>query len=125
MSSEGNLDFWRVLASFIVPPLGVFLQVGLGTAFWINLVLTIVGFGIAGSLHALWVISNTGPNGTTKPDGSQTFVSLLLCGFLPPLGVFMKRGAGIPLIVNIVLTVLGFGIAGSLHALWLITSDNG
>jgi uncharacterized membrane protein YqaE (UPF0057 family) len=33
----------------------VFLQVGIGVQFWINVVLTILGY-IPGIVHAIWVI---------------------------------------------------------------------
>jgi uncharacterized membrane protein YqaE (UPF0057 family) len=47
----------RILAAIFLPPLGVFLTVGLGGAFWINLLLTIFGFYIGGIVHAVWVIA--------------------------------------------------------------------
>ena len=47
----------RILAAIFLPPLGVFLTVGLGSAFWINLLLTIFGFYIGGIVHAIWVIA--------------------------------------------------------------------
>ncbi|MEM9989962.1 MAG: YqaE/Pmp3 family membrane protein, partial [Pseudomonadota bacterium] len=34
------MDIIRVILSIIIPPLGVFLQEGLKTQFWINLILT-------------------------------------------------------------------------------------
>lgn len=46
----------RILAAIFLPPLGVFLTVGLGGAFWINILLTIFGF-IPGIVHAIWVIA--------------------------------------------------------------------
>ncbi|TXD37770.1 YqaE/Pmp3 family membrane protein [Lujinxingia vulgaris] len=46
----------RIIAAIFLPPLGVFLTVGLGTAFWINILLTILGF-IPGIVHAIWVIA--------------------------------------------------------------------
>jgi len=49
------MDLIRILCAIFIPPLGVFLQVGLGTDFWINLVLTFLGY-IPGIIHALWVI---------------------------------------------------------------------
>lgn len=122
MSAEGSRDFWRVICAYFIPPLGVFLQVGLGTAFWINILLVFLG-GFPGIFHALWVIASTGPGGTTRPDGTNTFISLVLCGLLPPLGVAMKRGVGLPLIINVVLTLF-FWIPGMLHAIWLITNDD-
>ncbi|MEO6861380.1 MAG: YqaE/Pmp3 family membrane protein [Microcoleus sp.] len=48
--------FIRIAAAIFIPPLGVFLTVGIGTDFWINLVLTFFGF-IPGIVHAIWVIS--------------------------------------------------------------------
>lgn len=48
-------DIIRILCAIFIPPLGVFLQVGLGTQFWLNLILTLLLF-IPGMIHALWVI---------------------------------------------------------------------
>lgn len=45
---------------------------------------------------------------------------LLLCLFLPPVGVFLTVGFGPTLIINILLTLLGW-LPGSIHALWVIT----
>ena len=50
------MDLLRILIAILLPPLGVFLQVGLGRDFWINLVLTILGY-IPGIVHAVWVIA--------------------------------------------------------------------
>jgi len=49
------MDIVRVIFSILLPPLGVFLQVGLGLQFWLNVLLTLLGY-IPGILHALWVI---------------------------------------------------------------------
>jgi uncharacterized membrane protein YqaE (UPF0057 family) len=49
------LDILRIVAAILLPPLGVFLQVGIGFQFWLNIVLTILGY-IPGIIHALWVI---------------------------------------------------------------------
>ncbi len=49
------MDIVRILAAILLPPLGVFLQEGLGKHFWINVVLTLLGY-IPGIVHALWVI---------------------------------------------------------------------
>jgi uncharacterized membrane protein YqaE (UPF0057 family) len=49
------MDILRIIAAIILPPLGVFLQVGLGGHFWLNILLTLLGF-IPGIIHALWVI---------------------------------------------------------------------
>jgi uncharacterized membrane protein YqaE (UPF0057 family) len=50
-------DIVRVICTIFLPPLGVFLQVGLGKDFWINLLLTIFGFYILGLVHGIWVIA--------------------------------------------------------------------
>lgn len=47
-------------------------------------------------------------------------VLILLAIFLPPVAVFMKKGAGKDLIINIVLCLLMF-FPGMVHALWLTT----
>ncbi|KAA2238195.1 YqaE/Pmp3 family membrane protein [Salinarimonas soli] len=49
-------DFLRILLSILLPPLGVFLRVGIGLQFWVNILLTIFGY-IPGVVHAVWVIA--------------------------------------------------------------------
>jgi len=49
------VDLLRILLAIFLPPLGVFLQVGFGTQFWINVLLTLLGF-IPGIIHALYII---------------------------------------------------------------------
>ena len=50
------MDFLRVILSVLIPPLGVFLQVGIGPQFWINILLTLLGY-IPGVVHAVWIIA--------------------------------------------------------------------
>jgi len=50
------MDLVRIIISVLLPPLGVFLQVGLGKHFWLNILLTILGY-IPGIVHAVWVIT--------------------------------------------------------------------
>lgn len=53
----GNpMDILRIILAIILPPLGVFLQVGFGKHFWINIILTLLGY-IPGIVHAVWVIA--------------------------------------------------------------------
>ena len=47
----------RIICALILPPLGVFLTVGIGLQFWINLLLTLL-FWVPGMVHALWVIAS-------------------------------------------------------------------
>lgn len=49
------MDILRIVAAILLPPLGVFLQEGIGTQFWINIVLTLLGY-IPGIIHAVWII---------------------------------------------------------------------
>lgn len=60
-------DIFRVIIALFIPPLGVFTQVGLSQAFWINLVIYLfavggLGFPVlfvmwpAAVIHALFVI---------------------------------------------------------------------
>ncbi|MEO1104190.1 MAG: YqaE/Pmp3 family membrane protein [Pseudomonadota bacterium] len=53
-------DFIRVLFSILLPPLGVFLTVGLGLQFWLNILLTLLGY-IPGMVHAIWIIARHRP----------------------------------------------------------------
>lgn len=50
------MDVLRIILSVIIPPVGVFLQVGLGLQFWLNILLTILGY-FPGLIHAIWVIT--------------------------------------------------------------------
>ena len=50
------MDIIRIIFAIILPPLGVFLQVGLGKHFWINIILTLCGF-LPGIIHAVWIIA--------------------------------------------------------------------
>ncbi|HEY1074323.1 MAG TPA: YqaE/Pmp3 family membrane protein [Patescibacteria group bacterium] len=45
----------ELLAAILVPPLAVWLKVGLTTHFWINVILTLLGY-LPGIIHAFWVI---------------------------------------------------------------------
>jgi uncharacterized membrane protein YqaE (UPF0057 family) len=47
-------------------------------------------------------------------------VLIILSIFLPPVAVFLKKGAGKDLIINIVLCFL-FYLPAMIHALWVVT----
>lgn len=49
-------DFLRILLAVLLPPLGVFFEVGLGKHFWLNILLTILGY-IPGIIHAVYIIA--------------------------------------------------------------------
>ncbi|ADM08749.1 hypothetical protein PB2503_03367 [Parvularcula bermudensis HTCC2503] len=49
------MDLIRIIFSILLPPLGVALQVGLGAQFWLNVLLTLLGY-IPGVIHAVYII---------------------------------------------------------------------
>ena len=49
------MDLLRIILSILLPPLGVFLQVGIGFHFWLNILLTIFGY-VPGIIHAIYII---------------------------------------------------------------------
>ncbi len=50
------MDIVRIIVAILLPPLGVFLQVGIGLQFWVNILLTLFGY-IPGIIHAIWIIA--------------------------------------------------------------------
>ena len=50
------MSILRIILAVILPPVGVFMTVGNGGAFWLNIILTILGY-IPGIIHAIWVIA--------------------------------------------------------------------
>ncbi|MBZ2190232.1 MAG: YqaE/Pmp3 family membrane protein [Alcanivorax sp.] len=49
------MDIIRIIFAVLLPPLGVFLQVGIGGAFWLNILLTLLGY-FPGVIHAVYII---------------------------------------------------------------------
>jgi len=49
-------DIIKIIIALFLPPLGVLLEVGLSLHFWINIVLTILGF-VPGVIHAIYIIA--------------------------------------------------------------------
>lgn len=50
------MDIVRLICAIILPPLGVFLQVGIGGQFWLNILLTLFGY-VPGIVHAVYIIA--------------------------------------------------------------------
>lgn len=46
----------QIILAILLPPLGVYLAVGISPTFMINILLTLLGW-LPGSIHALWVIT--------------------------------------------------------------------
>jgi uncharacterized membrane protein YqaE (UPF0057 family) len=51
-----TMDLIRIIFAVILPPLGVFLEVGLSKQFWLNILLTLLGY-IPGIVHAVYIIA--------------------------------------------------------------------
>lgn len=49
------MDILRIILSIFLPSVGVFLQVGIGLQFWLNILLTLLAY-ITGIIHALWIV---------------------------------------------------------------------
>jgi len=48
-------DPLKIILAILLPPVGVFAEVGLKGHFWLNILLTLLGY-IPGIVHALYVI---------------------------------------------------------------------
>ncbi|XP_020224747.1 low temperature-induced protein lt101.2 [Cajanus cajan] len=51
----GSETFLEVILAILLPPVGVFLRYGCAVEFWIDLVLTILGY-IPGIIYAIYVL---------------------------------------------------------------------
>lgn len=47
-------------------------------------------------------------------------LNVVLAILLPPVGIFMNEGVGVTLIINILLTIVGW-VPGSIHAVWVLS----
>lgn len=45
----------KIILAILLPPVGVFMEVGFKGHFWLNILLTLLGY-IPGIIHALYVI---------------------------------------------------------------------
>lgn len=50
----------------------------------------------------------------------MSFIMILLTIFLPPVAVALKEGVGTQLLINIILTLIGW-LPGVIHAFWVNT----
>ena len=50
------MEIIRIIFALLLPPVGVFLQVGFSGAFFLNILLTLLGY-IPGIIHAVWIIA--------------------------------------------------------------------
>ncbi len=49
-------DIVKIILAIVLPPVGVFLEVGFSKHFFINILLTLLGY-IPGIVHAVWIIA--------------------------------------------------------------------
>ncbi|AAZ34220.1 hypothetical protein ALP68_03438 [Pseudomonas ficuserectae] len=54
-NQELFMDIIRIIFAILLPPVGVFMQVGFAGAFWLNILLTLLGY-IPGIIHAIYII---------------------------------------------------------------------
>lgn len=50
----------------------------------------------------------------------MSIIDIILCLFLPPVAVFLRKGVGKDFIINLVLSLLLVWIGGVIHAFWLL-----
>lgn len=50
------MDLVKIIFAVLLPPLGTFLEVGLSKHFWLNILLTLLGY-IPGIVHAVYIIA--------------------------------------------------------------------
>ncbi|ACB50442.1 UPF0057-containing protein [Crocosphaera subtropica ATCC 51142] len=50
------MQILKLILSILVPPLGVFLMVGVNVTLLINILLTLLGW-LPGAIHAVWIYS--------------------------------------------------------------------
>lgn len=55
------MSILRIVFAVLLPPLGVFLTEGIKPSFWINIILTLLGY-LPGIIHAIWVIAKVDAN---------------------------------------------------------------
>lgn len=62
------MDLIRILLAILLPPLGVFLQEGFRKRFFINVLLTLLGY-LPGIVHAVYVILRYEPSRPQQSHG--------------------------------------------------------
>lgn len=50
------MSLLRIILAILLPPVGVFFTIGIRGHFWLNILLTILGY-IPGIVHAIWIIA--------------------------------------------------------------------
>jgi uncharacterized membrane protein YqaE (UPF0057 family) len=50
------MDVLKIILAIILPPVGVLMETGLSLQFFLNILLTLLGY-IPGIVHAIWIIA--------------------------------------------------------------------
>lgn len=50
------MEIIKIIAAIILPPVGVLLEVGFTGQFFLNILLTLLGY-VPGVIHAIWIIA--------------------------------------------------------------------
>lgn len=64
---------------------------------------------------------NIDKNKVTEMDSNKLLL-VIIAILLPPLAVFLKKGMGKDLLINIVLCIFFF-VPGLIHALWVVLQE--
>ena len=56
------------------------------------------------------------------PDLLKTIFLILVAIILPPLAVFLKKGFGMDLLLNVIFCLL-FLLPGIIHAIWIVINN--
>jgi len=54
----------------------------------------------------------------------MSIIDILLCIFLPPVAVFLRKGLGTDFLINLVLSLLLLWVGGIIHAFWLLSKKS-
>ncbi|MEO9593089.1 YqaE/Pmp3 family membrane protein [Rhodopirellula bahusiensis] len=60
------MNYIRLLLVFLLPPVAVYMQFGLGHHFWLSLVLTLLGF-VPGLVYSLYIMASRPPGLSRLP----------------------------------------------------------
>ena len=52
---DNHLTILQTILTIILPPVGVFMEEGFGIHFWINILLTLLGY-VPGLIHGLYIL---------------------------------------------------------------------
>jgi len=103
-------DVLYCIVALFCSPIAILLHQGMTTTFWWNLLFFLLGV-LPGILHAWYCI--------LAWKGVKRILWTLVAFIFPPIVAFCKTGCGKELLINVVLTILGF-VPGALHATYIV-----